>query len=291
MADVKWIKLSTDVFNNEKFDAIRTMPDCKDIMIAWIELLCLAGKCNEGGLLMVTRELPYTDEMLAQHFRMEVGIIQRALTVFQQLNMVEVVDSVYQVSNWTKYQSADRLEEMRKKDRERKREAKKKQLETGDDNNTDDNSTEFPRNFHGICSSSNSLTSNNPLFINSQDNNTNSINTNTDSNNSIKSIISAWNELSDIGIKPVRSISSGSKRNDMLRARVREHGADTVIEAINRIRDSDFLQGKGSRGWVITFDWFLLPSNFQKVLEGNYDNSTHNPTDKLSQKFEEMKNW
>ena len=107
----------------------------------------------------------------------------------------------------------------------------------------------------------------------------------------IKPIIVAWNALSDVGIKPVRSITTGSKRNDMLRARIREHGVDTIIEAIENIRESDFLQGRNDRGWMVTFDWFLLPSNFQKVLEGNYDNRNQRHTDKLSQKFEEMKNW
>ena len=90
-------------------------------------------------------------------------------------------------------------------------------------------------------------------------------------------VIEAWNALSDIGIKPIRGVSSGSKRNETLRARIREYGEDTIIEAIGKIRNSDFLQGDNNRGWMITFDWFLLPSNFQKVLEGNYDNSGHKP--------------
>ena len=85
-------------------------------------------------------------------------------------------------------------------------------------------------------------------------------------------IIDAWKSLSDIGIKPIRSVTPGSKRNDQLRARIREYGEDAVLEAIENIRKSDFLQGKNNRGWMITFDWFILPSNFPKVLEGNYDN-------------------
>ena len=85
-------------------------------------------------------------------------------------------------------------------------------------------------------------------------------------------IVEAWNSLAVYGIKPIRSISAGSKRSDLLRARIREYGEETILEAIDNIRVSDFLKGKNDRGWMITFDWFLLPSNFQKVLEGNYDN-------------------
>ena len=58
----------------------------------------------------------------------------------------------------------------------------------------------------------------------------------------------------------------------MLRARVKEHGVEGVLEAIEKIRHSAFLTGQNGKGWVITFEWFVKPNNFVKVLEGNYDN-------------------
>ena len=284
MSDIKWIKISTRIFDDEKFDAIRAMPDGNDIQLAWIKLLCLAGKCNENGFLMVTRELPYTDQMLASHFRMDIGVVQRALDVFQKLEMVEVVDNIYLVSNWAKHQSADRLEEIRRKDRERKREAKQKRLELDAKTEDETDSTEIPRKIHGECSYSSSYSESNnsySLDSNSNSNNTNnSINTTIDSN-SIKNIITAWNSLAIYGIKPIRSISTGSKRSDLLRARIREYGEETILEAIDNIRVSDFLKGKNDRGWMVTFDWFLLPSNFQKVLEGNYDNRKRKGNDRM----------
>lgn len=89
--------------------------------------------------------------------------------------------------------------------------------------------------------------------------------------NEIADVISSWNELSEYGIAPVSRITGGSKRYNCLKARLREYGKDDVISAIHNIADSDFLQGKNSRGWTITFDWFVLPTNFPKVLEGNYN--------------------
>lgn len=88
----------------------------------------------------------------------------------------------------------------------------------------------------------------------------------------IQRVIEVWNSLADCGIAPVTKISSGSKRYKSLLARIREYGIDAVLEAIGKIRESSFLQGKagGKRHWMITFDWFVLPSNFPKVLEGNY---------------------
>lgn len=82
----------------------------------------------------------------------------------------------------------------------------------------------------------------------------------------------AWNSLSVYGVKPIKTISDGTQRAERLRARLREHGLDGVLEAIENIRASNFLVGKNDTGWVITFDWFILPNNFPKVHEGNYDN-------------------
>ncbi len=102
-------------------------------------------------------------------------------------------------------------------------------------------------------------------------------------------ILSHWNSLQDIGIKPIRMISG--KREESVRARVRQYGEDSVIEAIDKIRESDFLQGKNNRGWTITFDWLILPSNFPKVLEGNYDNSNHQAKEKYEQRLDDIGSW
>jgi len=127
MSEIKWIKLTVNVFDDEKFDAIKTLPDSNNIQLAWVKLLCLAGKCNENGFLMLTREIPYTDEMLAQRFDMDIGVVQRAMKIFQQLNMIEVVDNIYMVSNWLKYQNGDRLEELQQKHRESQKKYREKQ--------------------------------------------------------------------------------------------------------------------------------------------------------------------
>ena len=129
-SNIKWIKLSIDVFDDEKFDAIRTLPDSNDIQLVWVKLLCLAGKCNESGFLMLTSEIPYTDEMLASKFKMEIGVVQRSLAMFQKLNMLDVIDNVYMVSNWKKYQSLDAYEKKKEYDREyqKKRYEEKKML-------------------------------------------------------------------------------------------------------------------------------------------------------------------
>lgn len=102
----------------------------------------------------------------------------------------------------------------------------------------------------------------------------------TNRQNKYEAIVERWNSLSSVGINPIRFVAVGSKRADSIRARAREYGEDAIIEAIDNVKNSDFLQGKNSRGWKITFDWFILPSNFPKVLEGNYNRAEEKRPDK-----------
>lgn len=89
----------------------------------------------------------------------------------------------------------------------------------------------------------------------------------------VRRIVEAWNSLSEYGIRRVSRLSRGSKRYNSLISRLNEYGEEDVMRAIDNIKRSDFLQGKEpGKSWVITFDWFVLPGNFPKVLEGNYDN-------------------
>ncbi len=92
---------------------------------------------------------------------------------------------------------------------------------------------------------------------------------------SVRRIVAAWNQLEVYGIKSIIKLSSKSKRYECLVARLKEYGEENVLKAIENIKQSNFLQGKSSdrRKWFITFDWFVLPNNFPKVLEGNYSNN------------------
>ena len=78
-------------------------------------------------------------------------------------------------------------------------------------------------------------------------------------------ILEAWNNLPVTNIR----IISG-KRLQMLKSRIKQYSFDDVLKAIQTIHNSPFLLGDNKRKWQITFDWFILPNNFPKVLEGNY---------------------
>ena len=82
-----------------------------------------------------------------------------------------------------------------------------------------------------------------------------------------------WNTLEPYGIKKIRSIASGSKRHVYLRTRLKQYGYDSFAEIVENIKESDFLQGRAysKSPFVVYFDWVILPNNYPKVLEGNYN--------------------
>lgn len=105
----------------------------------------------------------------------------------------------------------------------------------------------------------------------------------------VRRVIEEWNKLQDVGIAPIRDIKPASKRCQMLKGRIREYGMDDLLKAMDNIRHSDFLRGENKNGWMITFDWFVKPNNFLKVLEGNYNgNRKHGSGAKTQRKVEPL---
>ena len=91
------------------------------------------------------------------------------------------------------------------------------------------------------------------------------------------SVVAVWNDLPE-PISKITRITKGSSREKKLHKRILDYGEDTVLTAIQNIKKSSFLQGGGSKGWVVTFDWFVSPENFVKVLEGNYSDQAKQKT-------------
>lgn len=132
MADVKWIKITTDIFDDEKILLIESLPDSYAIITVWFKLLCLAGKQNNSGVFMMG-QIAYTDKMLATIFRMKESVVTMALTTFEQFGMIEIIDGVITIPNWGKHQNLDQLESKKEYMRNYMKEYREKQklLTTG----------------------------------------------------------------------------------------------------------------------------------------------------------------
>ncbi len=124
---MKWIKIDTGIFDDSKIRLIESMPEGNTLIVIWFRLLILAGKEFTNGVFMINDKIACTDEMLATIFGKPIATIRLALETFQKLNMVDLIDGTYSIPNWNKYQSADKYEINRARDRKRLQEWRKKQ--------------------------------------------------------------------------------------------------------------------------------------------------------------------
>lgn len=242
MSGVKWIKIVVDVFDDEKMKLIEEMPNGDTIIVIWFKILCLAGRCNRGGILMLTDIIYYTDEMLAVIFRKKPSEVRHALKTFEELGMIEIVNDAITIPKWGEYQSEDKLAEKRARDAERQRRYRERQLEQH--NALEDKSGEQHSKYDWL--------------------------------------IDAWNNAMPSNIPRLRSVDSNRKRK--VDARLETYGQDTILEAISIAEKSDFLMGRKEKYMKsFSFDWFIGPENFKKVLEGNYNNRGYAPTAQRTQ--------
>lgn len=119
MGEVKWIKICTDIFDDEKVLLIESMPESDGIIVIWFKLLCMAGKQNNSGVFMMNELIAYTDEMLATIFRRPINTVRLALNVFEKYGMIEIVDGAITIPNWEKHQSLEKLEKSKELNRKR----------------------------------------------------------------------------------------------------------------------------------------------------------------------------
>jgi predicted phage replisome organizer len=119
MANISWIKLSVDMFDNRKIKQIRKLPDGDKIILLWVMLLTLAGKCNMHGYIMLTENIPYTAEMLSAEFDMELNTVKMGLEVFSRFNMIELDDNIVKISGWEEHQNIEGMDKIREQTRAR----------------------------------------------------------------------------------------------------------------------------------------------------------------------------
>lgn len=130
--DIKWIKISTNIFSDEKILLIEQMPDADTIIVIWFKLLALAGRENNCGVFVMGGKMPYTDEMLATIFRRPLQTVRFAIQTFEAFGMIEIIESpngseVLTIPNWEKHQNADGMDKIREQTRLRVAKHREKQ--------------------------------------------------------------------------------------------------------------------------------------------------------------------
>ncbi len=306
MPEVRWIKITTSMFDDEKIKLIEALPEADTILIIWIKLLCLAGKTNASGYIFLAERLPYTEEMLATILSRPLNVVRLALTTFERFGMIEINQQGIYLLNWQKHQSIDKLEQIREQNRLRQAAGRqRKRLPAGDGTSNmsrdgHDMSRNMSRDSHvtvTLChaldieidkdkeidkerdldpkvSNKDYVLSPEATLLPTSPVDNLQIRSGTESLLSPKlsneDIVALYHSLAP-SFPKVSKLTE--KRKKAIRTRCRESPDISTFETLfKKAEASDFLSGRSGRWTGCSFDWLLTEANMFKVLEGTYDN-------------------
>jgi len=258
MSEVKWIKITTDMFEDEKIDFIQSLPEADAIIVIWVRLLTMAGKCNSNGYIFLTENIPYDENMLAHKFRKPINIIKLAIETFKRLNMIEDTEKGLLLPNWEKHQNVDGLDKIKEQNRIRAFNYREK-IKSRDahvmitERITQGNATdkELDKDIEKDIDSKDILLAEPTPY---------------------KQILNLFNSSCPT-LPNIKSIDGNRKK--IINTRWRDNSNIEYFESIfKQVNSSDFLSGRSSK-WKSSFDWIFNPTNLQKIIEGNYENDNN----------------
>lgn len=258
MADVKWIKVYTDIFDiSRKIKLIEQMAQGDTIIVIWFKLLLLAGKINDGGAIYVTQTIPYEIDGLAYELRREPNIVENALSVFEMFDMIERSNGFIYISSWEEYQNIEGLDKIREQNRLRKQKQRDKQRA----------STEVSQDSHGIVTGH--VTGSHATDKEEEKDEDGELKEIHKEKTDCQQIVDMFNSIC-VSFPSVRSLSDARKK--AIKARLNTYTVDDFKLCFENAESSSFLKGGNDRNWTATFDWLIKDTNIAKVLDGNYSN-------------------
>ena len=250
-----YLKLKDNFFDSDEIKILEQMKNGYKYSNLLLKLYLKSLKFD--GALRLNEYIPYNIEMISAIVGMDIDTVKVAFELFKQLKLIEILEdgTIYmlQIQNYigTSSTEGDRKREYRK------RIESNKSLPVGQTS--------------GQMSGQKSDIHPPEIEIEKEIEKELKID--------INSIKNAWNFLNLSSI-----VSIKNQRLKHTKARIKEVGEKEFIKAIESINQSSFLQGKNNRGWVISYDWFVNPNNFTKVIEGKY-------IDKQEEKKEKQTEW
>lgn len=254
MSDVKWIKITTDMFDNRKIRHLRKLPEGNSIVLIWVMLLAMAGKCNDHGKIYLTENIPYTPKMLADELDFEENTVQLALQALEQLDMIVLDDGYFSITGWEEHQNIEGMDRIREQNRIRKQRQREKERLIAESRvmSRDSHATEEDKDKEEEKD----------------------IDKESKEKVTCEQVVDLYRSIC-VSYPKVISLSEARKR--AIRARLKMYSMDDFRMLFENAEASSFLKGANNRNWSATFDWLLKESNMVKVLEGNYDNKTRSP--------------
>lgn len=284
MSEVKWIKIVTDIFDDEKIYLIEQMPESDSIIVIWFKLLCLAGKQNNCGVFMLNDKIPYTEKMLASVFRRKESTVKLALETFERLGMIEVIDGVITIPNWEKHQNLDSLEKSREQTRKRVQKYREKQklIVNKDGNGIVTQDVTLP--YANVTQTDIELDKELDIELDIE-RDIDITSTKVD----YQRIAKSFNSIC-VSYPKVKKLSDARKK--AIKARSNSgYTYDDFDNLFKLAESSNFLKGKNKTNWSATFDWLIKDANMAKVLDGNYNDKSKKTAVVEEKPLEEGEPW
>lgn len=310
MAEVKWIKIAADMYDDEKMLVIDSLPDGDMIAGVWMKLLCRAGKQNRNGRIMLGDDIPLTVEFLATVIRRPVDKVKYALETLERFHMIAFVDGVLEIVNWEKHQNTDRMNEMREYNRQAKQRSRSRVNDTSSECQDDVNemSMTVKTDVNDVSKNVNDCQTDVKTDVNDCQTSVNDSQKNVNDSQCTDKIreeeireeeirvdVDTEEEDADedtAGESPptscpyakimemyhllcpslpkIKNISGDRKK--FVAARWREFPSiDTFAELFRIAEASSFLKHGNAKWKGADFDWMMKPTNFPRVLEHKYD--------------------
>ena len=251
MADVKWIKLTTDMFDNRKIKHLRKLPDGNSIVLIWVMLLTMAGRCNASGMIFLTENIPYTPKMLADELGFEENTVKLALEALERFHMIVTDSGFFAIAGWEEYQNIEGMDRIRESKRlaQARWRAKQKALPEPVVDSTVDSTRYLVDDAEEDIEEEKELDIDKEKKVDCQQ------------------IADLYNSIC-ISFPKLRSLSDS--RRKAIKARLNTYSIEDFQTVFENAESSSFLKGSNDRNWTATFDWLIKDTNMVKVLEGNY---------------------
>lgn len=269
------------MFDDEKIKIIRKLPEGDTLLLIWIQVLCLAGKANFGGYLMLDKNIPYDEELLESVFDRPRMLIRMALNTFERFGMLAINQGCYCIANWEKNQNADAMDLIRIQTNERVKKFRQRQKEL----------LELPppeKDCNVTCNVTDNVTATHGNGIEVEV----EVEVEVDKKESkplvpkkqgttcpVDEIALLWIKLVPNNPHPRMALGKlkSKELQTAIKARWKEEAERRDLawweDFFRYVSRGDHLVGKSKgREWFADLQWITKPANMEKVLQGNYNN-------------------
>lgn len=257
-----WLKLKNDFFDDDAISWLEEQEHGSEYVLFYLKL-CLKSLKSDGILIRNVGDMlvPYDTKRLAEITRTKFDTVVVAMELLKKIGMIEVLEGgelyLTQVQNMTGSETAKAAIMRRSREKKKLESAETACVIDGGNNVTE----ELPEDSNNVDTEirdksleirdKNNKTSTKSKYVNYQE------------------IFGLYHSICT-SYPVLRGLSD--KRKKAIKARARVHPIEDFQKVFENAEASSFLKGGNAHNWSADFDWMLRDGNFDKILEGKYNN-------------------